>query len=510
MSNSNGSSAKQQTIAPKETISPLAKGTTEYFAQPVLLQQSPNWSRGIVWGIIGVTVSALVWASVATIEEAVSASGKLEPQDQVKEIQVPVSGVVKSVYVEDGQRVKKGDLLLSLDPTVSRSQISSLNKVRTALSEENQFYQLQMNTLSSPATIEREVALLKLPTAIASLAKSRAALAAENQLYRAQLGNPVQGVSLSAGQQERLASATAELGSRFEAARLETEQLKKQLSQNEVQLANAQNILAVSQNILNDLTPLTIEGGLSRIQYLKQQQDVQSRAADVQRFSQEDDRLKLAISQAQEKANNTLALTKNEVLTKIADNEKRVAEIDSQFTKQIVDNQKQIAEIDSQLSQAKQTSQYQDLRAPVNGVVFDLKASSPGFVTNTSDAVLKIVPTDNLIAKVFITNRDIGFVKEGMPVDVRIDSFPFSEFGDIKGKLVSVGSDALPPTDVRRFYSFPAKISLDRQTLLVNERQIPLQSGMSLNANIKLRKRTVMSIFTDLFTKQIESLNFVR
>jgi len=64
-----------------------------------------------------------------------------------------------------------------------------------------------------------------------------------------------------------------------------------------------------------------------------------------------------------------------------------------------------------------------------------LQAHSPGFVTNSSEPILKIVPDDALTAKVFITNRDIGFVKR-MNVDVRIDSFPFSEFGDVKGQLV--------------------------------------------------------------------------
>ncbi|HEY9845396.1 MAG TPA: HlyD family efflux transporter periplasmic adaptor subunit, partial [Candidatus Caenarcaniphilales bacterium] len=135
-------------------------------------------------------------------------------------------------------------------------------------------------------------------------------------------------------------------------------------------------------------------------------------------------------------------------------------------------------------------------------------AHTPGFVTNSSEPILKIVPRDNLVAKVFITNQNIGFVKEGMAAEVRIDSFPFSQFGDIQGRLVSIGSDALPPDQIRPFYSFPAKIQLERQTILVNRRAVPLQSGMSLSANIKLRKRTVISIFTDLLSQKIESLRF--
>lgn len=130
-------------------------------------------------------------------------------------------------------------------------------------------------------------------------------------------------------------------------------------------------------------------------------------------------------------------------------------------------------------------------------------------MASASAPVLKIVPDDALTAKVFITNRDIGFVKEGMIVDVRLDSFPFSEFGDVKGKIVWIGGDALPPDNVH-LYRFPAKIRLEKQSLLINDREVPLQSGMSTTANIKVRSRTVMSIFTDLFSKNTESLKFVR
>lgn len=125
-------------------------------------------------------------------------------------------------------------------------------------------------------------------------------------------------------------------------------------------------------------------------------------------------------------------------------------------------------------------------------------------------AILKIVPDDALVAKIYITNKDIGFVKEGMTVDVRVDSFLFSEFGDVKGKLVWIGNDALPPDQIYPFYRFPAKVRLERQSISINGRKVLLQSGMSVSGNIKLRERTVMSIFTDMFSSSVESLKFVR
>ena len=97
-----------------------------------------------------------------------------------------------------------------------------------------------------------------------------------------------------------------------------------------------------------------------------------------------------------------------------------------------------------------------------------------------------------------------------MAVDVRVDSFPFSEFGDVKGQLVQIGSDALPPDATYNFFRFPAKVRLSAQTMMIQNRRVPLQSGMSISANIRTRKRTVLSIFTDLFTRQTESLRYVR
>lgn len=348
----------------------------------------------------------------------------------------------------------------------------------------------------------------KISPETAALTKSRAALTAENKLYQAQMSG--EGTDLSPAQQRRLQSNLTERDSRQQTAQLETEQLERQYAQNEVQLANAREILKVNQGIYSDLTGLAKEGGIARVQYLKQQQEVANGRAKVDQLVQEEKRLKLAIAQARQKLQNTISLSEQDVFTKLADNEKRIAEIDGQLNKAIVENEKQIAEMDSKLKQTEVTLRYQEVRAPVDGTIFDLKASGAGFVATTNEPVLKVVPADALTVEIFIPNKDIGFVKEGMPVDVRIDSFPFSEFGDIKGEVTSIGSDALPPTQIRQFYSFPAKIRMDRQFLVINGREVPLQSGMSVSANIKIRHRTVISIFTDAFAQKIDNFKSVR
>ncbi len=489
----------------RDAISPLprqAKVKPAKFEHPVMMQPSSTWSRAILWTIMSVAAITVGWASIAKIEEAVPAHGKLEPEGTVKEVQVPVNGVVKSVRVKDGQVVKKGDLLLTLDPTMNTAQMQSLQSVRTALNQENQFYQAQVQGIDAPPSGQ-------IPAQFLALAKNRAAIVADNQLLRIQItgGNAS---SLNPQQREQIQSNQAELATRMSSAHLDGEQLKQQLKQTEVRLGSARSTLAMNQQILDNLTPLAQNGSISQIQFFKQRQDTETSQAEAKQLEQELDRLKLAIDQAQTKVQSSVASDRRTFTDKLASNTQRLAEIDSEFGKVIVENRKKIAELDGQIGQVQQSLKYSEVRSPSDGIVFDLKANTPGFVASSAEPVLKVVPADALVAKVSITNQDIGFVREGLAVDVRIDSFPFSEFGDVKGTVSWIGSDALPPTQIQPYYTFPAKIKLERQVLQINERKVPLQSGMSVNANIKIRKRTVMSIFTDQFSKFVESLNYVR
>ena len=458
---------------------------------------------------MGVTTFGLIWACTAKIEEAIPAVGKLEPQEAVREMQVPLNGVVKSVHIKEGQAVKPGDLLLTLDSTTAQAQLSSLQKIRTALLQENQFYRTQLNRAESVSEAGLTLTELKIPTEILSLTKSRAALMAENQLYRAQL-NGSGGSYFTPEQQLRLQTSQTEIAARAEADRLDIAQIEQQFEQTHLKLVNARSVLTMNQKIVGDLEALYKEGGIARLQVMRQQQEVSNRQTEVDQLNKEQERFRLAISQSRERLKQTLAVSTQEILTKISNNDIKIADIDSQINKAMIENEKKIAEIDSQISQTKQTLHYQEFRAPVAGTVFDLKAISPGYVTNSTEPVLKIVPENALVAKVSITNKDIGFVREGMPVDVRVDSFPFSEFGDIKGELISVGSDALPPTEQVPVYTFPLKIHLNKQSLSTNGHKLLLQSGMSVSVNIKLRERRVISIFMDGFTQQLESLKFAR
>ncbi|MEM7553928.1 MAG: HlyD family efflux transporter periplasmic adaptor subunit [Cyanobacteria bacterium P01_A01_bin.84] len=485
--------------------------TLQYqFDQSVLLEQSPTWSRAIAWGIVSISTFTVIWASVTKIEVSIPAPGKLEPQGSVVDIQAPVGGVVKKIHVKNGKQIKSGDTLITLEQATAKAQLKSLQKNRLALREENEFYRRQLSGEVPPNLVLQETAKLKIPTQLVMLTQSRARISSENRLYRTQLNGSTTGIVLTPEQELRLQSRRMDLQSRLADIKLEKAKTEEKLRQNQLQLVNSRQILEINQKIIKDMEPVVREGALPRNMFLNQRRELLKAKADVERLTKEKQQLKLAIAQTQEKVRNTQAISKEDLLSKITTNEKSIASIDSQLTKVILENQQKINEIDSQLSQIKVTLKYQTILSPINGTVFELKPSLPGFVVNSSEPMLKVVPNDNLIAKVFITNKDIGFVQQGQKVDIRIDSFPFHEFGDIKGELIWIGSDALPPDQIHPFYRFPAKVRLNKQILLNNGGKLKLQSGMSVSTNIKLRKRTIISIFTDMVLKKVESFKFFR
>ena len=199
----------------------------------------------------------------------------------------------------------------------------------------------------------------------------------------------------------------------------------------------------------------------------------------------------------------------------------KVREVDGELAKLKVDRLRQIAileqsveqikgelaELGSKLTELQVNIRYQDVRSPVDGVVFDLKPTGPGFVAQGSEPVMKIVPFDALQAKVEIESSDIGFVRVGSPADISIDSFPATDFGVLLGTIKRIGSDALPPDERNQTYRFPATIALDTQQLkLKSGKSLPLQVGMSLTANIKLRKVTYLQLLLGEFKDKTDSL----
>ncbi|MCP9836120.1 HlyD family efflux transporter periplasmic adaptor subunit [Cyanobium sp. N.Huapi 1H5] len=356
----------------------------------VVLQQSRFWARSITWTLMGVTLFGLGWLAFAQTEEIVTAPGKLEPIGAVKDIQMPVGGVVDEVLVKEGERVEKGQVLLRLDTEATRDRQGSL-----------------LQTIR----------------------------------YK----------------QQQL--------------RLKQVELDRYLQFNDTEQRVLRQGLTLEKDVLGRLETLNKEGATAELQYLSQRNKVQ----EVQ---------------------GKLEETRVDRLRQQAILQQGVREIQSE-----------LADLRSKLTELNVNIRYQEIRAPESGVVFELKSRSRGFVAQTSEPVMKVVPFDKLEARVEVPSREIGFVSVGKAADISIDSFPATDFGVLQGTVRRIGSDALPPDQIDNFYRFPVDIRLNSQQLkLKSGKVLPLQVGMSLTANVKLRKVTYLQLLLSDFKDKADAL----
>ncbi len=228
-------------------------------------------------------------------------------------------------YLEDGDWVEKGQVLLTLDSTALVAQEKSLQQVRQTLAAENQFYARVID--QSPRNLEAQLERLKLNQEIRTLVRNRVTLVAENHLFEAKFNQDE--AQLDSQQLTRWRVHQAELQSRQLAARLKIQQLQAQLNHNQVALANAHQRLTTEQQVLAQLSPLAASGAVARLQQLRQAQEVDNHLAEVEKLRAEQQRLRLAIAEAESNLANTVAGSEKELLNRMAENHQRIAEIDS-------------------------------------------------------------------------------------------------------------------------------------------------------------------------------------
>jgi HlyD family secretion protein len=175
----------------------------------------------------------------------------------------------------------------------------------------------------------------------------------------------------------------------------------------------------------------------------------------------------------------------------------------------IIESKKTIRQLESQGSEARVQRRYQDLIAPSDGVVFDLRVQDYG-VIQQGDVVMTLIPQTGLTANVNISNKDIGFIKLGQKATVRVDAFPANRYGELSGKVSLVGADALPPDQTVNYYRFPVTIEIERGYLQADNVKIPLSSGMSITSNLRIRDKRLITVVSDLLSGQFDSIKSLR
>ncbi|NJO55616.1 MAG: HlyD family type I secretion periplasmic adaptor subunit, partial [Rhodospirillales bacterium] len=178
----------------------------------------------------------------------------------------------------------------------------------------------------------------------------------------------------------------------------------------------------------------------------------------------------------------------------------------------LAEAEQKAAGLAEELIKAEKKIADQMLRAPIAGTVQQLAIHTVGGVVTPAQALMVIVPADSrLEAEATIQNKDIGFVLPGQDAEIKIDTFNFTKYGLIRGSVVSVSQDAIardkpPGTDPAKAHTalaetsepqgqelvYAAKVSLDRTTMRVEDREVALAPGMAVTVEIKTGQRRII------------------
>ena len=176
-----------------------------------------------------------------------------------------------------------------------------------------------------------------------------------------------------------------------------------------------------------------------------------------------------------------------------------------------------INQINSEISQAKiklDENLYKKsktlIKSPVNGKIFESKKLNKDYFAQNGELLLKVIPDTLLEAKVFIPNSQIGLLNTDMRVDVRVDAFPFTRFGDIKGRIKSIAEESKTISQNDPNFYYETIISLDKQYIEKNNKKYFLKAGESISANIILEERPVIFVFSDIFETTWDKIKTIK
>lgn len=411
----------------------------------------PTMRRQVIWGIAVIAIlggTATAWASLAKLESAVVAQGVVVVEGSVKKVQHPTGGVVGKLLVKEGQRVKAGELLMSLDDTTTRAQLGIVDNDLTS-------FRIRAARLSA----ERDDAqAIELPADLIETAKRDANIRKVIESERRLLETRRNGRTGQKGQ----------LAERIDQLKLEIVGTQEQLEAANTTLQLAKNEFKVQKELL--------ERGLT------QTQRVTALEREVARTVGQVGELTAKISQLK---------------GKITETDLQISQVDretaTEVQKDLRDAETKITELSERRNAAIDVLKKIDIRAPSTGVVNQLNANTIGGVIAPSDVMMIIVPdTSRLEVEVQMNPQDIDQIGAGTPARVRFTAFNRNTTPEIQGTMYRVGADRAKEQQTGRPY-FSGGISFTAEQLAVLGNNNVLVAGMPAEVYIRTGERTFAS-----------------
>jgi hemolysin D len=402
------------------------------------------------------------------------AQGKLQPTGHVKVIQPLETSRVQATRVENGMRVRAGDVLVELDPSEAAADVAasaaSLASYRAeALRREAAIKAAQTMPISTRLDI---VWPAETPAAI----RRR-----EERVFTADLAQlDAQIASLSAQAQQKRAEHE-----RLATTIVAQEQLIATLQQRVTMRAQLVDMNAGSKSNLIDAT--------ETLQYQKT-----TLAQQKGQLAEAEANLGVVLKDIQKTTD-----------TFIAENAQKAAEAE-----------RQAADLQEKLIKAKARLSHMTLTSPIDGTVQASTLTTVGQIVTSGQELMSIVPEGTTLEiEAYLPNKDIGFVKEGEPAIVKIESFPFSRYGTIDARVTRVARDAIPEPDADQLEKdptrraarlpngaqrtqnlvFPVTLALDQTLINVDGTKVPLGAGMAVTVEIRTGSRRILEyVFSPL------------
>ncbi|VVO98326.1 Leukotoxin export protein LtxD [Pseudomonas fluorescens] len=403
--------------------------------------------RVFLWSIMAFAMLTVLWASIGKIEVVAIAPGKIVPSGKTKLIQSSETAVVKAIHVSDGQTVRVGERLLELDPTSADADVKLI----------------QSDLLAARIDSARGTAMLD---AINHRQPPDSLIGAIEQ------ANPEQVLAA----QRWLQGQYQEYRSSLELVDAEILQRNAEIQAARAQVSNLLKTLPIATQLAEDYQRLLTEQYVARHEYLEKEQarlDLQRhlrvQQASVLQFS-------AARAEAQRRREGVVAQTRRAML-----------DLQQQADQKV-------ARLVQELAKARYQESLTHLNAPVAGTVQQLAIHTVGGVVTAAQPLMVIVPDNQPVeVEAFMKNKDVGFVRAGQAVTVKVETFTFTKYGTVEGEVISVSSDAIEDEKKGRVYS--SRIRLKADHLIVRGEKVSLSPGMSVTAEVKTDERRVIEYF---------------
>jgi hemolysin D len=401
---------------------------------------APRWTARIC-ALLALGTFAL--AFLGRLDIVAAAPGKLVPDARVKVIQPAVTGVVRRILVHDGMRVQAGQLLMQLDPTQAAAD-------------------------TDKATAERLDAQL-------TVARSQALLVAQRENRKPVVALVPNATSGRQAQTQALAEGIfSEYRAKLASLQAELDKRDAQLATASAQIERLKVTAPLAREQADDYRALSTDNYVARHDYLDKQATALAQEGDLAARISQSHELEAGITEQKSDLETTMADFRRTALDDLGKAQEVLSQARNEQTK---------AEVRQSLMR---------LVAPVAGTIQQLSVHTVGGVVTTAEPLLEIVPDDTLEVEARLANKDIGFVQIGQPAVVKVEAFPYTRFGYLRGTVADVSNDAV--SDRNGLY-FVVRIRIPGRQFRVERRWVNLTPGMQVRAEIHTGTRSVAEYF---------------